>query len=95
MFFKFGFIKLFCLCTFLPLSAEKCQKNATKGLGALWTPVSSVWVCLTVEIHGGDSKSVPHEMAETLFSHPTKLNPRQMRGHGRLLRFPTAAPQGK
>ena len=50
MFFKFGFIKLFCLCTFLPLSAEKCQKNATKGLGALWTPVSSVWVCLTIEI---------------------------------------------
>ena len=92
--FEFGFIGTFG-CTFLSVATERCPKNATKGLSALWTPVSSVWVCLTVEIHGGDSKSVPHKMAETLFSRPAKLNPKQMRGHSGLLHFLTAAPQGK
>ena len=56
------------LCTFLPLSAEKYQKNATKGLGALWTPVFPIWVCLTEEIHGHVSKSISAALAEILFS---------------------------
>ena len=50
---KFEFIGEFFLCTFLSLSRERCPKNATKGLGTLWTPVSPLWVCLTEEIHGG------------------------------------------
>ena len=91
--FKFGFIELFFLCTFLSTVTEKYQKNTAKGLSALWTPVFPIWVCLTEDIHGGGSKSAPHELAETLFSRPAKLNPKQMRGHSCGCR--KFAPQGK
>ena len=91
--FKFRFIELFFLCTFLSTVTEKYQKNTAKGLGALWTPVFPIWVCLTEDIHGGGSKSAPHELAETLFSRPAKLNPKQMRGHSCGCR--EFAPQGK
>jgi hypothetical protein len=43
----------FLFCTFLSTVTEKYQKNTAKGLGALWTPVFPVWVCLTEDIHGG------------------------------------------
>ena len=52
------FIELFFLCTFLSTVTEKYQKNTAKGLGALWTPVFPIWVCLTEEIHGHVSKRI-------------------------------------
>ena len=81
------------LCTFLSTVTEKYQKNTAKGLGALWTPVFPIWVWLTEDIHGGGSKSAPQKPAETLFSRPAKLNPKQMRGHSCGCRKFT--PQGK
>ena len=65
---KLQFIGEFFLCTFLSVAKEKYQKNATKGLGALWTPVWALWVCLTEEIHGHVSKSISAVLAEILFS---------------------------
>ena len=58
----------FLFCTFLSTVTEKYQKNTAKGLGALWTPVLPIWVCLTEEIHGHVSKSISAVLAEILFS---------------------------
>ena len=58
----------FLFCTFLSTVTEKYQKNTAKGLGALWTPVWALWVCLTEEIHGHVSKSISAVLAEILFS---------------------------
>ena len=57
------------LCTFLSLSTEKYQKNATKGLGALWTPVFPIWVCLTEDIHGGGFEKRLRKSQRRRFSH--------------------------
>ena len=84
---KLQFVGEIFLCTFLSSVTEKYQKNTAKGLSALWTPACPLWVFLTGEIHGGVSQSAPPKRAETLFSLPAKLNPKQMRGHSRLLRF--------
>ena len=76
---KLQFFGGFILCTFLSTVTEKYQKNTAKGLGALWTPVWSIWVCLTEKIHGRVSKSISAVLAEILFS-PRPNSPQGGRG---------------
>ena len=63
------------LCTFLSLSTEKYQKNATKGLGALWTPVLPIWVCLTEDIHGGGFEKRSANVCGDAFLTPRQTQP--------------------
>ena len=74
--FKFGFIELFFLCTFLSTVTEKYQKNTAKGLGALWTPVCSLWVCLTEDIHGGGFEKRSAKACGDAFLTPRQTHPK-------------------
>ena len=65
-----------CLCTFLTMAAEKYQKNATKGLSALWTPVFPIWVCLTGDIHGGGFEKRSAKACGDAFLTPRQTQPK-------------------
>ena len=71
-----GFIGGLCLCTFLSMSTEKYQKNATKGLGALWTPVFPIWVCLTEDIHGRGFEKRSAKAGGDAFLTPRQTQPK-------------------
>ena len=72
---KLQFIGEFFLCTFLSVAKEKYQKNATKGLGALWTPVFPIWVCLTEDIHGGGFEKRSAKACGDAFLTPRQTQP--------------------
>ena len=73
--FKFGFIELFFLCTFLSTVTEKYQKNTAKGLSALWTPVFPIWACLTEDIHGGGFEKRSAKASGDAFLTPRQTQP--------------------
>ena len=73
---QFGFIELFFFCTFLSTVTEKYQKNTAKGLGALWTPVFPIWVCLTEDIHGGGFEKRSAKACGDAFLTPRQTQPK-------------------
>ena len=83
--------------SFYVLFCQQWQKSTKRTPPKGWAPsghlfslYGSVWQRIYT---AGDSKSAPQTSAETLFSRPAKLNPRQMRGHSCGCR--KFAPQGK
>jgi hypothetical protein len=52
------------------------KKNATKGLGALWTPVWALWVCLTEDIHGGGFEKRSANVCGDAFLTPRQTQPK-------------------
>ena len=74
--FKLQFIGQFFLCTFLSIATEKYQKSATKGLSALWTPVSPIRVCLTEDIHGGGFEKRSAKACGDAFLTPRQTQPK-------------------
>ena len=74
--FKLQFIEQFFLCTFLSTVTEKYQKNTAKGLGALWTPVFPLWVCLTEDIHGGGFEKRSAKACGDAFLTPRPTQPK-------------------
>ena len=66
----------FLFCTFLSTVTEKYQKNTAKGLGALWTPVFPIWVCLTEDIHGGGFEKRSANVCGDAFLTPRQTQPK-------------------
>ena len=72
---KLQFFGEFLFCTFLSTVTEKYQKNTAKGLGALWTPVFPIWVCLTEDIHGGGFEKRSAKACGDAFLTPRQTQP--------------------
>ena len=91
--FKFGFIELFVVY-FSVLVDRKVPKERHQRAGR---PLDTCFTYMGLFDRGytrrGIRKASPQKPAETLFSRPAKLNPKQMRGHSCGCR--KFAPQGK